>query len=381
MTNPPLLEYNGNQIVGTYLKFSEVRSLQIEPTSKCNLLCPQCERTFNGKINPILPLTELTPEDYDSIFTDNLTSQLKNVIFNGSYGDPVASKYLNYAIDKLLKKQQINITLFTNGSLKNVSWWSDLGNQLSGTNSQVVFSIDGLKDTNAVYRINSNFEKIMENATAYIQSGGRARWDFLVFEHNYHQIEEAKTLAKKMGFEKFLEKKTARFIRGNYTYRRKSDNIFNKKGSVVGLLKEAPNRENNFEKILKKYGSWDKYVNSTPIHCKYRHNMKALFIDFEAFVWPCCWVGSPTYSIDSENPHKKQFNTLRTRYEKNFNSLRYHTLSEILSHSWFNSDLVQSWENKLTDKNPKLLICGRTCGSEYEFTSGPGYKNSKMYVL
>ena len=107
--------------VENYLNFSDVRSLQVEPTSRCNLLCPQCERVANGKINPLLPLTELTPEDYDKIFTNDMTPQLENVIFNGSYGDPVASRHLNYAINKLLSKKMDTITIFTNGSLKSVS--------------------------------------------------------------------------------------------------------------------------------------------------------------------------------------------------------------------------------------------------------------------
>ena len=365
-----------------YLELSEVRALQIEPTSKCNLLCPQCQRVVDGKVNPILPLTELTPEDYDRIFADDLMLQLENVIFNGSYGDPVASRHLNYAIDKLLEKEVTTITLFTNGSLKDVSWWSDLGSQFSGTRSQVIFSIDGLADTNWIYRVNSNFKKIIENATAYIQAGGRARWDFLVFEHNRHQIEEAKTLAKKMGFEKFQEKRTQRFIQEDYTYYYNSENIFNKKGEVIGVLKPPPGGRKDFERILEKYGSWSKYVNITPIRCKYKHNMKALFIDFKALVWPCCWIGAPIYYANPENLQKKQLNKLKNQYEKNFNSLKHHSLLEILSHRWFSSDLVQSWNNGTTDqKNPRLFTCGRTCGTDYESTSGPGYKNSRMFIL
>ena len=364
-----------------YLKLSEIKSLQIEPTSKCNLLCPQCERVDNGKVNPLLPLTELTPEDYDNIFSDKLTSQLEHVIFNGSYGDPVAAKNLDYIIDKLLQKKMRVIRTFTNGSLKNISWWKELGRKFSRTLSEVVFSIDGLEDTNSVYRVNSNFKKIMENATAYIQAGGRARWDFLVFDHNCHQVEEAKILAKKTGFKKFQEKRTQRFIRGNYTYRRKSEKIFNKNKDVIGVLKPPPKDQKDFEKVLEKYGSWSNYIDTTSIHCKYRQNMKAYFIDFEAFVWPCCWIGAPVYYTSLENPQKKQFDELRNRYGKNFNSLRHHSFSEILSHRWFDSELVQSWQNKTTDRNPKLFTCGRTCGADYEFTSGSGYKNSKMYIL
>lgn len=367
--------------MGKYLDFSEIKALQVEPTSNCNLLCPQCERVVDGKINPILPLTELTPEDYDRIFTDDLTAQLKSVVFNGNYGDPVASRHLNYAINKLLRRNIIIVTLFTNGSLKNTSWWSDLGRQLSGTSSKVVFSIDGLEDTNSIYRINSNFKKIMENASAYIQAGGQARWDFLVFEHNHHQIQKAKALAKKMGFKRFQEKKTTRFIRGNYIHRQKSDKIINKKEKSINFLKDSPEGSKDFEKVIEKYESWEKYINTTPIFCKFKHERKALFIDFEAFVWPCCWMGSPVYHTYPNNPQKKQLDDLKTKYKKNFNNLRHYSLQEILSHQWFHSDLVQSWTNKTTDQNPKLFTCGRTCGTDYEFTSGPGSRNSRMFTL
>ena len=220
----------------------------------------------------------------------------------------------------------------------------------------------------------------MENASAYIQAGGKARWDFLIFEHNHHQIQEAKALAKKMGFKQFQEKKTARFVRGHHTHRNKSDKIINKNSSIT-LLKEAPDKPNDFEKVIEKYGSWDNYINSTPIFCKYKQERKALFIDFEAFVWPCCWTGAPSYHAWPDSPQKKQFDALKTKYEKNFNSLRHYSLSEILSHQWFHSDLTQSWKNKTTDQNPKLFTCARTCGADYEFTSGPGGGNSKRFIL
>lgn len=368
--------------MGDYLKISELKTLQLEPTSKCNLLCPQCERVHKGSVNPLLPLTELTPSDYDKIFAAELTKQLEHVVFNGSYGDPIASRYLDYAIESLFEKKIRRLQIFTNGSLKSASWWCELGRRFSGTRSEVVFSIDGLEDTNSIYRVNSNFKKIMKNASAYIQSGGRARWDFLVFDHNYHQLDKAKTLAQKMGFTAFHEKRTQRFLKGNYTNRRFLERVYNRKGDTIDIIKPPPLGDSkDFERVLKKYGSWNRYIEETPIHCKYKENIKALFVDFEALVWPCCWIGALTYRVDQMNPQKKQFNDIMKKYEKNFNSLRHHSLSKILSHPWFKSHLTQSWKNKINDKNPKLFVCGRTCGTDYEFTSGAGYKNSRMFVL
>lgn len=361
-----------------YLDTSEINTLQIEVTSLCNLACPQCARIYKGKLNPLLSLSELNPEDYERIFYKENPPQLKEVIFNGNFGDPVASKYLNHAIEILIKKK-IFIKIFTNGSLRSVSWWKNLGQKFSNTNNTVVFSIDGLKDTNAIYRVNSQFEKIMDNARAYIQAGGKARWDFLIFHHNKHQVEEAKALAKKMGFKAFLEKKTARFLvneNDKTTNEKNSEDIFNKKGVFVGKIKKSQSEKKDFKTVLKKYGSWEQYIDHTPIYCKYKNNMKALYIDFMARVWPCCWLGAPLYSNYPENPQKKQLDFIIKRYKKNFNSLRHHSLSEILSHEWFESKLSESWKNKTTDENFKLVTCAKTCGMDYEHTSGPGSQNA-----
>ena len=371
--------------MGKYLDISEIEALQIDITSKCNLLCPQCARVDKGHVNSCLPITELIPEDYDKIFTEEICRQLKKVFLNGNYGDPVASRHIEYVIDKLLE-QDISITVFTNGSLKNTSWWENLGDKFSNTASQVVFSIDGLKDTNAIYRINSCFNKIMENVKSYIQAGGRARWDFLVFEHNYHQVEEAKKLARNLGFKQFQEKKTTRFLSKDTMGEapKNSQEVYNKEAKVIYEIKAMSGSDQPFENILHKYGSWEKYLDSTSIHCKYKNDMKALFIDFEAMVWPCCWIGVTPYLVDQNDIKKKQLDNLRERHGNDFNSLRYHSLKEILSHPWFASELVESWDNSTsttTNINPRLMVCARTCASEYGFTSMPGSKHSTMYNL
>ena len=362
--------------MGKYLDISEIKALQIDITSKCNLMCPQCGRVENGKLNPRLPLVELSPENYDIIFSQNCP-QLKEIVLNGSYGDPVASKYIDYLIEKTESKN-IQLKIFTNGSLRVSNWWKNLGKKFSQTNNMVVFSIDGLKDTNSIYRVNSNFDRIMENVQAYIKEGGKARWDFLVFEHNQHQLETAKKLAKKLGFKQFQVKYTTRFLSEYFKGQtsKNSKQVYNRKKKTQYEIRSAQNSK--FEKILKdKYqGSYQNFLNESPIDCKYKKR-KVLFIDFSMRVYPCCWIGAVLYYSK-----EIQFNQLIEKYGITFNSLKHYSLEEILNHKWFSHDLVDSWNNKTDDiSNPRWTMCSKTCSTNYAFTNAPGSQSNTLYQL
>ena len=71
------------------------------------------------------------------------------------------------------------------------------------------FSIDGLEDTNPIYRVNSKWNTIMDGASTLIneldkqQKQTQVSWRFIIFEHNYHQIVDIYKLAKQMRFHNF----------------------------------------------------------------------------------------------------------------------------------------------------------------------------------
>ena len=41
---------------------------------------------------------------------------------------------------------------------------------------------------------------------AFINAGGRARWDYLIFEHSEKDVERAEQLARRVGCRTFYEK-------------------------------------------------------------------------------------------------------------------------------------------------------------------------------
>lgn len=362
-----------------FLEVADILSVQIDHNTTCNLRCPQCARIYHGEINPNLEMRELSLEFYKKVFTSEFCKQLKFVLFCGNYGDAIASSNIVEVIEYLKFAGLRAISIFTNGSLRSAAWWSELGRMLNRPGDKVCFSIDGLSDTNPIYRRGSRFEKIIENARAFIEAGGRARWDYLVFEHNEHQVDEAKKLAEELGFAQFKLKKTNRFIQDkNYKSGKSSreDNVYQKSKSSqpVSVIK-APSKKgfqtkdiSNFERIIKKHNTWFDYIDATPISCKAQSD-RSIFIDFEGKLWPCTWLAAPFHFYGDDNTQKEQLEKLVTKYGNEFNDLHKHSLQQVLNHSWMGQDLEQSWKSKMTDPAFKLMTCGRTCGAEYEFSS------------
>ena len=72
-----------------YLDINDIGAVQIDHTSKCNLLCPQCARVDKGVGKSIMPIDELTVSDYEVIFP-------KNIIKNMCYYQNVYKNLINY---------------------------------------------------------------------------------------------------------------------------------------------------------------------------------------------------------------------------------------------------------------------------------------------
>lgn len=343
-----------------YLSIDEIETIQLDHTSRCNLSCPQCARTGNNK----LPVADLTVDDY-KIILEPFEKEKIRLFHCGNYGDVLASPTFDETFDYCLLAGIKKIKIATNGSLRKPEWWKELAIK-SKNKLKVVFSIDGLDDTNHIYRIGSNFKKIIENAQAFIDNGGNAEWAFIEFKHNYHQIEESKNLAKKIGFSEFSVKYTSRFASIDI------ERVKTKLGNYVEETETNHNRKDK-DQILELYGSFDNYVNQTPITCKFQKN-KTIFIDMCMNLWPCCWMGSPRYS-GSVTPQTISFEHFFSIYGKDFNNLKEYGWETVLNHEFFREYLEKSW-NQQDDKFKRIYTCGRTCGNKFEFSSGYG-KNYK----
>jgi MoaA/NifB/PqqE/SkfB family radical SAM enzyme len=235
----------------------EIKVLHLESTDVCQAACPLCSREldplFNKHKKNHLHINQILKH-----YNNDAIAQLDKVFMCGNYGDPAAGKY---TLDNYCYFRKINPTITlgmnTNGALQTTFWWHELGNLFNQPLDYVVFSIDGLEDTNSTYRVNVNWRKLMSNVEAYISAGGTAHWDMLVYQHNQHQVEECEQLARNMGFKWFRAK-------------------VSKRAYIAGLTQPL--------------GYEEPAINTGPISCHALHE-KSAYIDSHGRQSPCCWLG------------------------------------------------------------------------------------------
>lgn len=345
--------------------YNTIQHAHIELTERCNLSCPQCDRTqINGRVNKYLKNHEWSLFEFVNLISKEFITQLKSVTLCGNYGDPMMCDDLIPIINYI---RSTNPTLFislnVNGSSRSSQWWGQLARSL-GHNSYVTFSIDGLEDTNKLYRIGSKWHTIMSSAQSFIDAGGRARWDYIVFSHNEHQVSEAEALSKQMGFEKFVVKKTGRFY--NHAQDKPKDKHIStsKRGEVITLMKpQNTNYVNNSVKqeqdIAKHYGSMSKYYDTTCIECK-SIKQASVYISAEGLVLPCCWVAGQLYKWYWQPKQAQIWQILN----KDSVDLHHDNILQIVNNTTFNT-IKQSW-GLPSVADGKLKVCATKCGQEFD---------------
>jgi MoaA/NifB/PqqE/SkfB family radical SAM enzyme len=315
-------------------KLDQIKEIHLELTSKCQASCPMCQRNIQGGIaSPWLVETEITIDQFKKWFPIPFIKQLTKLFMCGNSGDAIVAKD-TLKVFQYVREHNSNIELglHTNGSAQSENWWV----QLAKLNVFVTFGIDGLTDTHALYRIGTNFDKIIKNATVFIQAGGLARWHMLVFEHNKHQIDECRSLSEKLGFSEFVEKNSARFRDGHLP-------VLTKEGKTSHIIYPSERSVNISKKLFS-----IKLEETKKINCKVKRD-KSLFVGADGSVTPCCW-------LDYTGTTPNSFSLVDYKDQGFVNpNLNTQSFKDIFENQYFDR-IEKTWTNK------PLRECAKQCG-------------------
>lgn len=349
--------------------YDDIRVVHLEITSKCNASCPMCARNrFGGPVSDVLPETELTLEDIKAIFSENFIKQLKRLYMCGNYGDPIAANDTLEVFEWLRSiNQDIKLGLHTNASARTPQWWSKLGRLLNGEWDYVKFGLDGLEDTNHIYRKGTNWKKIMGNASAFIEAGGTAHWEYIVFKHNEHQVEDARLLSERMGFKQFRTKKTGRFFSNTRLEGKDKQEVWDRDGNLEYHIEKPINTLYQNDSLLKeqelidRFGSMVSYLDRTCVKCKVADE-KSIYISAEGLAFPCCWTANQLY-LWYMPERKGEMWDLIDHDINNVNAIN-NNLRDIVEGRYFDR-IKQSWTMAST-ADGKLKTCSRICGTGFD---------------
>lgn len=334
--------------------------LQFEISSVCNAQCPGCVRTVLDYTNPTDDITienlkvkthpavtknmYMSLDIFKSVFTDRVLTKLKGVEFIGTIDDPLVHPefldMLRYLVSVL--SDETIIVVHTNASLRTPDVFREMAEILQHHKHRVCFNIDGLADTNHLYRRNTNFDKIMKNAQAFIEYNNRkcwAAWQYLVFPWNAHQVDEAEAMSRNMGFKEFVHRNDRSL------------------GTTFKRIINAQNKKVEYDLYRHDF---DIKAKSSSISCVMQPR-SMYFINYEGTVWPCCFLNNMKYSKIGE--YEETWERFENNYEGGWNNLHHYTIDEILDHPFYTEDLVDSWSSTThgTGCKDRILKCTATC--------------------
>jgi len=296
----------------------QVKGIHLEPTNICTLKCPGCARTRFINQWPAHWKNHSLDRSALMQFLDLDLGGIE-VVMCGNYGDPIYHPDL-VGMVKDFKARGAIISIVTNGSHRKRSWWQDLVNELSEYDS-VTFSIDGVPENFAQYRINGDWTTIQQAIETCVTAACQTKWKYIPFSFNENTIEQARQLSIDLGMDQFEISHSDRF-----------DEItmhFKPTESQIGPRWHAQQtwkQSNTINQLIPK--------------C---HDEQSHYISADGYYMPCCYVG------DHRFYYKTEFGKNRKQY-----AIESISLSEILQKS-----TVTEFYDTLINQSACQFNCGK----------------------
>jgi radical SAM protein with 4Fe4S-binding SPASM domain len=310
----PSRVWNGIKVLSSYY-LSLVRkkpvqwglpvSISFEPTTSCNLRCPECPSGLRAFTRP----TGMLQNDFFRQTIDEIHKELLYLIFyfqGEPYLNPAFLEMVRYAADKkIYTATSTNAHYLTDENAKKT---------VESGLDRLIISIDGTtQDTYKQYRVGGNIDKVIAGAKNIVKWKKELNsktpfvfFQFLVVKHNEHQIEEIKQLAKEIGVDE-VRFKTAQV----YDYENDPNNLIPSIDKFSRYKKTADGSYSPKNKLANRcWKLWHSNV-----------------ITWDGLVVPCCFDKDAMHRLGNlknesfkavwHNPNYKQFRSELMQGRKN----------------------------------------------------------------
>lgn len=306
--------WNGLQVFGSYqlsrisgkaIQWGYPVSISFEPTTSCNLRCPECPSGLRAFSRP----TGMLEKNFFKQTIDDISKELLYLIFYFQ-GEPFLNRDFLEMVTYASKKG-----IYTATST-NAHYLTDevARKTVESGLDRLIISIDGTtQDVYQQYRVGGKLDKVLEGARNIVRWKKELKsktpfvfFQFLVVKPNEHQIEDIKRLAKETGVDE-VRFKTAQI----YDYE-------NDPNQLIPTISKFSRYKKNTDGI---HVAKNKLAN----HCwKLWH---ANVITFDGLVVPCCFDKDAMHQLGNlkndtfrniwKNSNYKQFRSELMNSRKN----------------------------------------------------------------
>ncbi len=214
-----LSSYHYSRLAGKANHWAMPMSIAIEPTTSCNLRCPECPSGLRSFTRP----TGMLQADLFKNTIDELAATLSYLTFyfqGEPYLHPQFLELVNYASSRKIYTATSTNAHYLSEEMAKRTIESGL--------DRLIISIDGTsQETYEAYRVGGKLDKVIEGAKNIVRLKKELKsltpfvvFQFLVVKPNEHQIEAVHKLAKEIGVDHVVLK-TAQI----YDYKNGSDLI------------------------------------------------------------------------------------------------------------------------------------------------------------
>jgi len=277
---------------------------------------------------------------------------VRHLQFCGNMGDPMSHPgILDCCMAVKSHMPDCVIDISTNGGIGRPEHYR----QLAMMGVHVTFAVDGLEDTNHIYRRGVDWQMVRDRMTAFIDAGGRAQWQWIEFPHNSHQIDRARELSDLWGFDEFE-------VRTRFT----QDSDFDRSilaASKQAVLLNSKHREPDYseqylESMYEEQLEQHSHLRVDPActhapDVDYHHPNPHINVD--GTLWPCCFTANTPFHTSA--PVRHWWKRLTQDLDPDWNSLYHHTPQQIIQSEFWQNLLPKTWED---NTNTVCLIhCGK----------------------